>query len=95
LEPKLTGDILGEIVVKILQHLHFNPLNCVGIGTGGYSVMTSALKGAVQKIQTYDINALHCPCSYHALNLSISRSSSVQAIRNSIGLMKGVIGFLI
>lgn len=25
-EPKLTGDILGEIVVKILQHLHLNSL---------------------------------------------------------------------
>ncbi|XP_025415028.1 zinc finger MYM-type protein 1-like isoform X2 [Sipha flava] len=93
LEPKLTGDILGEIVVKILQHLHLNPLNCVGIGTDGCSVMTSTLKGAVKKIQSYAINALHSPCSNHALNLSISRSSSVQAIRNSIGLMKEVIGF--
>lgn len=92
-EPKLTGDILGDIVVKILQHLNLDPLNCVGIGTDGCSVMTSTLKGAVQKIQSYALNAFHCPCSNHALNLSISKSSSVQEIRNSIGLMKEVIAF--
>lgn len=55
--------------------------------------MTLTLKGAVQKIQTYATNVPHCPCSNHALDLSISRSSSVQAIGNSIGLMKEVIGF--
>uniref|UniRef100_A0A2S2P349 Repressor of the inhibitor of the protein kinase n=1 Tax=Schizaphis graminum TaxID=13262 RepID=A0A2S2P349_SCHGA len=93
LEPKLTGDILGEIVIKILQHLNLNPLNCIGIGTDGCSVMTSTLKGAVQKIQSYALNAFHSPCSNHALNLSISRSSSIQAIRNGIGLMKEVIAF--
>jgi hypothetical protein len=32
LEPKLTGDILGEIVVKILQHLHLNLIrNSIGL----------------------------------------------------------------
>lgn len=87
LEPKLTGDILGELVIKILQYLNLNPLNCIGIGTYSCSFMTSNLNGAVQKIQSYALNAFHCPCSNQALNLSISRSSSIQAIRNGIGLM--------
>jgi hypothetical protein len=50
LKPKLTGDVLGEIVVKILQHLHLNPHNCVGIGTDSCSVTTSTLKGTVKKM---------------------------------------------
>ncbi|KAF0714908.1 52 kDa repressor of the inhibitor of the protein kinase-like, partial [Aphis craccivora] len=41
----------------------------------------------------YAPHAVHCPCSNHSLNLSISKSSSVQAIRNSVGLMKEVISF--
>jgi len=84
LEPKLTGDILGEIVVSTLKNLNLNCMNCVGVATDGCSVMTSTIRGAVQKIQTYAPHAVHCPCSNHSLNLSISKSSTVQVIRNSV-----------
>lgn len=93
LESKLTGDILGQIVVDIIKQLNINPLNCVGIGTAGCSVMTSTLRGAVSKIQSYAIHAFHCPCTNHALNLCISKSTSVQSVRNSVRLMKEVIAF--
>lgn len=93
LEPKLTGEILGEIVVSTLKDLNLNCMNCVGVATDGCSVMMSTIRGAVQKVQTYAPHAVHCPCSNHSLNLSISKSSSVQAIRNSVGLMKEVISF--
>lgn len=52
LEPKLIGDILRQIVVDIIKQLNINPLNCVGNGTDGCSVMTSTLRGAVSKIQS-------------------------------------------
>ncbi|KAF0720959.1 zinc finger MYM-type protein 1-like, partial [Aphis craccivora] len=71
-EPKLTGDILGEVVVNI---------------------MVSIAKGAVNKVQSHATNALHCPCSNHALNLSISKSSNAQVIRNTIGIVMDVISF--
>lgn len=65
----------------------------MGIGTDGCSVIVSLVGGAVQKIQLYAKNAIHCPCANHALNLSISKSSLVQSIKNSVGLMKEIIKF--
>jgi len=93
LEPKLTGEILGKTVVSILKELNLDCLNCVGIATDGCSVMTSTLRGAVQFVQSYAPHAVYSPCSNHSLNLSISKLSSVQAIRNSVGLIKEVISF--
>lgn len=92
-EPKLTGDILGEVVVNMLKNLTLNLKNCVGIGTDGCAVMVSIARGAVKKVQSHATNALHCPCSNHALNLSISKSSNVQVIRNTIGIVMDVISF--
>jgi len=96
LEPKLTGKILGKIVVSILEELNLNCLNCVGIATDGCSVKTSTastLRSAVLCVQSYAPHAIYSPCSNHSLNLSISKSSSVQAIRNSVGLIKEVISY--
>ncbi|XP_026819534.1 52 kDa repressor of the inhibitor of the protein kinase-like [Rhopalosiphum maidis] len=77
-ESKLTGEKLGDIVISILKSMSLDLENCVGIGTDGCSVMISQLRGAVQQVQKHCINAVHSPCSNHALNLSISKSSDVQ-----------------
>lgn len=92
-EPKLTGEKLGNIVVSILKSMSLDLENCVGIGTDGCSVMTSQLRGAVQQVQKYCVNAVHSPCSNHALNLSISKSSDVQLVRNTMGIIKEIISF--
>jgi len=55
--------------------------------------MVSTARGVVQQIQKYAKYAIHCPCTNHALNLSISKSFTVQLIRNGIGVMKEVISF--
>lgn len=67
--------------------------NCVGIGTDGCSVMTSVIRGAVAEIQKTCRNAVYSPCSNHALNLSISKSSNVQLVRNTMGIIKEVLSF--
>ncbi|CAI6366604.1 unnamed protein product [Macrosiphum euphorbiae] len=92
-EPKLTGEILGEIILNMLISFSLNLTNCVGIGTDGCSVMVSTVRGAVTKIQSHAPNAIHCPCANHALNLAISMSSSIQTIKNCVGLMMEVISF--
>lgn len=93
LEPKLTGELLGNTVVKLLQELELDLNYCVGIGTDGCSVMISAVRGAVQQIRKIAKNAIHSSCSNHALNLSISKSSTVQSIRNCVGVIKEVTSF--
>lgn len=92
-EPKLTGEKLGDIVISILKSMSLDLENCVGIGTDGCSVMISQLRGAVQQIQKRCINAVHSPCSNHALNLSISKSSDEQLVRNTMGIIKEIISF--
>ncbi|XP_022160331.1 zinc finger MYM-type protein 1-like [Myzus persicae] len=92
-EPKITGKILGNAVVQLLQDFDFNLDNCVGVGTDGCSVMVSSANGAVQQIQQFAKNAVHSPCSNHALNLCISKSSNIQLIRNCVGVIKETISF--
>jgi hypothetical protein len=46
-EPKLTGEILGNTVIKILKEFSLNPDYCIGVGTDGCSVMVSSIRGAV------------------------------------------------
>lgn len=95
LEPKLSGELLGNIVIDKLKEITLDLDNCIGIGTDGCSVMTSIMRGAVQQIQKSCKNALHSACSNHALNLSISKSSNVQLVRNIMGIIQEVLSFLI
>ncbi|KAK3909764.1 52 kDa repressor of the inhibitor of the protein kinase, partial [Frankliniella fusca] len=93
IEIKMTGKHIGQIVLRLLKKLGL-PLNkCVGIGTDGCSVMTSAVCGAVAEIQKEAKNALRTPCYSHKLNLSLSQSSKVTCIRNAVGTMKECINF--
>ena len=55
--------------------------------------MISNKVGVIKEIQSEATNAVKCPCFNHALNLSISKSSEVSDIRNSIGVIKEVIAF--
>ncbi|XP_065660162.1 52 kDa repressor of the inhibitor of the protein kinase-like isoform X2 [Hydra vulgaris] len=94
IEPKLTGEVLGKIVVNILKSLNLNLKHCVGIATDGCSIMTSTVRGAVKYIQSNATpNAVYSPCTNHCLNLSISKSSSVMEIRDSIGIIKETVKF--
>lgn len=92
-EPTLTGEVLGKTVINLLQSMNLNLAYCVGIGTDGCSVMASQQCGAVMTIMTEAKNAIRCPCFNHALNLSVSKSSDVQSVRNAVGVMREVISF--
>lgn len=89
----MTGELLGDIVIKMMTELDLDLNNCVGIATDGCAVMVSTIVGAVQHIQKSTKNAIHCPCNNHVLNLSISKSSTVQSVCNCIGIMQQVISF--
>lgn len=92
-EPVLTGVILGKTVLNFLSKLGLPLETCVGIGTDTCSVMLSDQKGAVSEIQKILKNAIKCPCYNHSLNLSISKTSNVQSIRNAVGTIKETIAF--
>lgn len=52
IEPKLTGEVLGNIVVSAMQSISLYLNKCVGIGTDLCSVMAPVVHGAVQRVQT-------------------------------------------
>ncbi|KAF0749732.1 52 kDa repressor of the inhibitor of the protein kinase-like [Aphis craccivora] len=64
------------------------------IATDGCTVMVSTIKGAVKKVQETAKNALYSPCNNHALNLSLSKCSTVQSVRNCVDTMREIISFL-
>lgn len=92
-EPTLTGKDTGKIVLQFLTENSLDPEHCVGIATDGCSVMVSEVRGAVATVKEGAPHAVRCPCVSHSLNLSLSRSSQVQAVRNTVGVMKEVISF--
>lgn len=93
LETKLSGVNLGKVAIKALKQLKFDLKYCVSISSDGCTVMISEACGAVAEIQKEALNAVYSSCLNHKLNLSISKSSFVQLIRNAVGTMKVAISF--
>lgn len=58
------------------------------ITTDGCATVKSEVPGAIVTIQEEVVNAIHAPCFNHALNLSISRSSRVKAVKNAVAAMQ-------
>jgi hypothetical protein len=61
-EPKLSGEVLGKTILKIMKKLGLVLKNCVGISTDGCSVMSSKICGAIRTIQNKIPRAILCPC---------------------------------
>ncbi|XP_075063917.1 52 kDa repressor of the inhibitor of the protein kinase-like [Mixophyes fleayi] len=92
-EPKVSGKVLGQLVIRQIKKLNLDLMNCVGIGTDGCSLMISEQLGAVAEIQKEAKYATRCPCFNDTINLSMSKTSKVQSIRNCIGIIKEVAHF--
>lgn len=93
IEPILSGKILADTVIKAMKDYSLNLKNCIGLGTDGCNVMLGEQKGAVQELKKTLKNALKSPCYNHALNLSVSKTTNVQSVRNSVGKIKETINF--
>lgn len=91
-ESKLAGEVLGSIVCN-MQDMYLDLSKCIGIRRDGCSVITSIFHGAVQQVQTSCENAIFSPCSHHALNLSISKSSNVQLVKNNMSIIREILLF--
>eukprot|EP00102_Acyrthosiphon_pisum_P022831 XP_016660041.1 PREDICTED: uncharacterized protein LOC103309522 [Acyrthosiphon pisum] len=93
-ETKLTGVALGYIVLDILtKDLGFDLKRCVGVATDGCAVMVFEDCGAVTTIKKECSIAVYCPCYNHALNNSLTRTSKIVPIKNTIGTLKEIIAF--
>lgn len=92
-ELKATGANIAKVATNAIKNINLDLKDCVGIGADTCIVNFSEVMGAVKIIQKEAINAVSIHCCNHVLNLSISKSSSVQAVRNAVGIMKNTIAF--
>lgn len=92
-DPSLTGEIIGNTVLELLKRNNLNQDHCVGIATDGSSTMVSEVKEAVSVIKCCAVNATYCPCLSHALNLTLTKASKIQDVRNAVDPIKTVIAF--
>ncbi|CAH1119753.1 unnamed protein product [Phaedon cochleariae] len=93
LEPILNGKVLARTVLNVLTKLGLDLKKCIGICTDGCSVMVSKKCGAVEEIRKCIPHAVPCSCYNHALNLAVSKSSTVHSVRNLIGTVKEISSF--
>ena len=94
IEPKLTGEKIGEAISNCLHALDLGINECVGQGYDGASVMSSEVKGACSVILGLNPRALYLHCAAHSLNLVIVDACKQQSVRNMISTTKQVINFI-
>ena len=87
----LSGKGLAKTIMDELEKLGIDKKYLVGQGYDGASAMSGQFKGVQTEIKEICPNATYVHCSSHCLNLSISKASNVQAIRNCVGNVSGTI----
>ena len=94
IEPKLSGKIIGNAILKSIVNLGLDIQNCVGHGYDGAAVMSSNIVGASSVILEKNPRALYTHCVSHSLNLAVIDSSKVQEIRNMMSSIRQVVSFI-
>ncbi|CAH1981464.1 unnamed protein product [Acanthoscelides obtectus] len=94
MEPKHTGRILAQTVKHFIKTNNIDSKLCMRIGTDTCNLMLGVQNGTVMELQKCLPNAPKSPCANHALRLSVSESSSAQAVSNTVGYNEGSISSL-
>lgn len=90
----LTGVGLATTILEELRELQVNLNYMVGQGYDGAAAMSGQFKGVQAEIGRLYPAAIYVHCAAHTLNLVITRSSTVQAIRNAFGIIGKVCVFI-
>jgi hAT family C-terminal dimerisation region len=90
----ITGDVLARLMVENLQQCELDIACLVGQGYDGASSMSGQYNGVQAIIRTnYAPHALYVHCAAHSLNLAISITSKIPAIRDCLGTIETVYNF--
>lgn len=81
----VTGHGIATKIIQELQELGIDLSGLVGMGFDGASAMSGHMSGAQATIRQQYPAALYVHCAAHCLNLVISKSSEIAAIRNCWG----------
>lgn len=89
-----TGVEIKTAIVHTLNSLGLSLTNFMGQGFDGGSNMSGKFNGAKALLLTEQPLAFYTHCFSHQLNLSITKSCSVQSIRNMMGIVSSVSSFV-
>jgi hypothetical protein len=89
-----TGTAIKAAIIKGLQQVHLDLGNLRRQGYDGASAMKGHLSGCAALISKDYLSAIYFHCASHSLNLVLSNTCKVDAIRNTIGSMKEMITFI-
>ncbi|XP_033228839.1 zinc finger MYM-type protein 1-like [Belonocnema kinseyi] len=92
-----TGAALAELVIENLRNFELDISFLIGQGFDGAS--NTSMSGQYKRVQAiirnnYAPHALYVHCAAHFLNLAISITSNVPAIRDCLGTLENVYNFL-
>ena len=87
-EIKLSGAAIGQAILRCLDKLKVDKSKCVGQGFDGASAMASERVGTAAEIRKIIDNADYFHCMMHNLNLCVSISVNVRAIRHCMDVIK-------
>ncbi|VVC35783.1 Ribonuclease H-like domain,Domain of unknown function DUF4371 [Cinara cedri] len=91
----MTGKGIANLILKNLKQFGINTQYLRGQGYDGAAAMAGKLNGVQAHIKEIHLNALYVHCSAHSLNLAVSKSCSVPAIRNCLGTISQIRDFFI
>ena len=83
----LSGRGLAASMMENLYKLGIDMQRLRGQGYGGAASMSGYLQGTQAIVRETHPTALYVHCSAHSLNLAVSKSCEVQAIRNCLGVI--------
>lgn len=90
---QLTGEYMAETLLKSLDDCGIDTIYLRGQGFDGAAAMSGVFKGAQAFISKKHPKALYVHCAAHCLNLAISNSTEVSAIRNCFGTIQKIWDF--
>ena len=91
----LSGSDLSEVLLKKISFFGLDINNCRGQGYDGAGAVAGKRKGLSAHILRLNEKAIYTHCHSHRLNLCISKSCSIQSVRNVLEQIKKYLIFLI
>ena len=88
---KTSGQMLGERILQLVDSFGLDILKCRGQGYDGAAAMSSDRVGVQAVVRERAPKALYVHCSSHCLNLVITHSCKLPAIRKMIDKVAAVI----
>ncbi|RXM28164.1 52 kDa repressor of the inhibitor of the protein kinase [Acipenser ruthenus] len=89
-----TGETLTTLFLNHLQQSNLNPSNLVGQGYDGAGNMSGKIRGVQACVREKYPSAAYLHCRNHSLNLTITHSTRIPLVRNTLNTVQEIVAFV-